>query len=186
MPRDLNKTYVNKAKDPEEVQELQNVDEVSEAMTPTERKMLDEMRLSRELLHEQGKEIARLKAIADQNKGAAYDHESRDKTFKGHLRFITDASDPVVWWKMVKNVSYVDPRTGHLVEDQEFQVKTRSGSVQNMSIHEWNLLKSNQTKIKFLRLDHLNGVCDVQLSTDGGQTYVGEIINDLPTTFLNP
>jgi hypothetical protein len=149
--------------------------------------VLEEMRSLREAMVEQQKEILRLKAISDENKGRDYDSAHADKSFKGHLRFIETPDDPIIFWKTVKNISSIDPVTGFLLQDQKLEVHTLKGVVLPLvDIHTWNSWRSNQTKFKFLRIDHQVGKCDIQLSTDAGQSYVGEVIKDLPLTYVNP
>jgi hypothetical protein len=180
------KGYPNKP-DPEEIgQEHQEVPSEKSVSRET-LSVLDEMRKLREDMVEQQREIIRLKAISDENKGRDYDSQTRDKSFKGHLRFVEDVGDPIVFWKTVKNISAIDPVSGNLIQDQKMEVKTLKGKVfPSVDIHTWNGWKANQTKVKFLRMDHQTNMCDVQLSTDNGQSYVGEIIKDIPMTYLNP
>lgn len=172
--------------DPEEIGKPNVVAPLEKGMSPEVAELMDGVRKMQEQMAEQQHEIIRLKAIADQNKGRTFDKETADKSFKGTLRYLEDVSDPVIHWSSTKNVSFVDPTTGALVQDQRALYKTLKGIVKELDIHEWTRISGNQTHFKFLKLDHQNSLCDIQLSTDGGQTYLGEVIKDLSLTFVNP
>lgn len=175
-----------KGRDAEEIDVSQVQEAQKESVTPTESKLLDELQALRQGLYDAQKEIKRLNAISDKNRGAAYDHENRDKSFKGHLRHLGDPLDPIVEWKSVRNVSHVDPQNGNLVQDQRIWVRTMKGNEREMDISEWSMGRSNIVPMKFLKMDADRNICDIQLSDDGGKSYVGEILKDFPMTFVNP
>lgn len=178
---------ITNSRDPEEIGQEPITLQQEKPLSQADIVVMDEMRKLREEMVSQQQEIIRLRSIADENKGRAYDHEKRDKSYKGYLRFVDDINDPIIWWKSVSNVSYVDPTSGNLIQDQKMEVKTLKGKhLPVVDIHTWNMWKANQTKFRFIKIDHQNGKCDVQLSTDMGQSYVGEVVKDLDITFVNP
>lgn len=164
---------------------------VKQGFPPGSEALLEHVQRLEQGLTDQAKEINRLKAIADQTKGSVYDQENREKFKTGFLRHLgspgdNEVTNPIVAFRCTKNVSYVDPKNSELIQDQRYEVTLYDGTTKELDIHEWNMYRDRQVRFKFRRMDHMNGVCDITLSTDGGQSYTGLEIDNLPMRFVNP
>lgn len=161
-------------------------DKEREGMTAREAAMSGRNAVLEARLSEYEQRFRRLEAIADKNKGVAYDEGQRKKeVYTAFLKHLGDPLDPIVEWWSEKNASYIHPTTGAFVEDIVYGLRTKSGKKTKMDIYEWNRTRNNQTWMQVDKFDRVLDMAYGTLSDDGGKTFVGERI-EIPIKFLNP
>lgn len=155
-------------------------------MTEREAMLTDMNAMLTAKLSETERRIRRLEAIANQSKARAYDVEEQARGLTTvFLRYLGDPADPVVEWGTERNVSYVDEKTGQLVEDIRYWLRSLSGERKVVNIREWNAMKPDIVHAKVIMWDRVADVMKLELSDDGGRTFVGKII-EIPVKFVNP